>query len=365
MHLRLIRTWAPLALLFTGSLVAQPRAPRRSPALCVAGHHAITAQDPDVASVLGSIDAGAPMRMVLTDVGALVFLRTREGALTVVRLDPTLRSAVSQRVLSLPAGLFEVAYAPSGVGVAYVERGNEILFARLAPDGTARNVPRRLTTAAGAVGALALSRNQAGFALAWTTPESRGVSALVTDRLGVPSGGVRALGEGEHPSLAWLHEAASPVLLTHPSEGDGVATLLGPDGASGSSYRWPATVIGPVEFGGALYTLQPGAVMQRIPAPGPQVAEGVDRANLPVPVGFSVGSSHVAALLREARGDRLWVTLVTPDAPTPVPVAVRGVLSSTLSVRDDGAAVMLAREPGPHGASRLSLVSVTCAEPSR
>lgn len=343
---------------------AQPRrAPRPG---CALTHTTLSLTEGD------ALDPAVAPSVVFTAGGAVVTWRERSGSLRVRGFDAQWRPLAAAREVARPAGAFAVTATSTGAAIAYIESAHDVMLARVNGRAEAQNVPRRAAHEDASTGSLAIARTEAGFAVVWSTAEGRTLRGATLDHRGVARERSVDLGEGRAPRLAWMPSIGALALTVEGLSAESDATLVGlsPSLQVNSRLRWPAATLGPVDLGGALHGVQVhGAgtpVLVRVPPSGaslgaPSDAVVRERVNL---VDAAVDGQSAFVLLDDVANGRLVVARTSPDGSLATPTTVRSGPSvpARLAVRDEGVVVVVRREPGAHGASRVVVTQVSCAQ---
>jgi hypothetical protein len=343
---------------------AGARARAQSPRMtCQVSHQTLVQTESDHA------DPAVAPALAFTAEGALVMHRGRNGGLWLHRLDAQLHALGEARELTSEAGAFALIESTDGVVAVYVERGQEIVLARVSARGEAQNVPRVLARAATTVRAVAITRTPEGFVLAWTVEGESAVRALATDTRGVPRGEAQAVAAGAAPRIEWLQGVAVAALAMGAPGDDPAVVQLSPSGEVIARTRWAAGVLGPVELGGGVYFVHAHTtgvpVLERVPVGG--IASGFEvgaltASRVHLNQVISDGAS-AAVLTTDLHAQRQFVYRLAPDGTASAPALVRSNAQSpaSMGVRRDGVFFVVTREAGAHNTARIAATLVTCA----
>jgi hypothetical protein len=341
---------------------AQPRHPSRQG--CVVTQVALAGFEGD------AVDPVIAPRLVFAGDAAVLAWRERSGALRARAFDAQWRPVGPARELARPAGAFTMVATPTGVAIAYVERGHDVVLARLNGRAEAQNVPRRVAREDAPLDSVALAVTDAGLVVAWSADEGRTLRASVLDPRGVAHEGAVELGAGRAPRLAWLASMGALALTVSALSPSEDATLLGLSTTLqvNTRLRWPASMLGPLELDGALHGVQvhgSGApVLVRVPPGGAPVGlagEGPSRARYALVDAAHDGASALV-LISDAPSGRLLVARASPDGSLAPPALVRqgAPTPATIAVRGDGVAFVARREVAAHTLSRVAVAQARC-----
>ncbi|MFO0644766.1 MAG: hypothetical protein U0326_00860 [Polyangiales bacterium] len=319
-----------------------------------------------------AVDPSTAPWVVFTAGGAVVAWRERSGSLRVRAFDAQWRPLGAAREVGRPSSAFAVTATPTGAAIAYVEDGHDVMLARVNGRAEAQNVPRRVAREDAVVESLALASTESGFAVVWSAAAGRTLRGAALDLRGVSHAPATDLGEGRAPRLAWLPSLAALALTVEGVEADSDASLLGlsPTLQVNSRLRWPVATLGPIDLEGALHGVQIHGtgtpVLVRVPPGGAALGAASDatargRYGL---LDAAVDGVSAFVLIDDLANGRLIVARTSPDGSLAAPTAVRtgSPVPARLSTRAEGAVVVVRREPAAHGASRVVVTQVTCAQ---
>lgn len=350
-----------LTLACAGPLGAQLR-PASHVRCAVTAHAALTSDD--------DVDPRAPPALVAIGDVTVVAWRDRDGTLRAQRFAPDLRFLESPRVLGESVGAFALARTPTGVALAYVERGHDLVVARLSSAFAAQNVPRVVERLVAPVSALAVaSVSPTGALLAWSYPTEVRVMAL--DARSVPRGASSVALAQPAVRAVRLDVAGAATLRVDPADPavDPWVLTLRADGSEIARARWPIGALGPVRLGGAALAAQinplgspmllrsPGAAAPAAIA-DPAVAPRARLDALAVDVDLAV------ALVSDAAAGRQALVRLLPDGSASWLAAVRGYVPgpSTLVVQSPSTVLLLTRDTS-HASPRTVLQRYACPLP--
>ncbi len=352
------------ALVSASAVEAQPRRAQRPG--CTLASATLSLAEGD------ALDPSTAPSVVFTAGGAVVAWRERSGSLRVRGFDAQWRPLSAAREVGRPSTAFAMTATPTGAAIAYVEDGHDVMLARINGRAEAQNVPRRVAREDAAVESLAITSTESGFAVVWSAAGGRTLRGAALDLRGVSHDPAADLGEGRSPRLAWLPSLGAIALTIEGAAPDSDPSLVGlsPMLQVNSRLRWPAATLGPIDLAGALHGVQLHSagtpVLVRLPPGGAALGAASDatargRYGL---LDAAVDGASAFVLIDDFTNGRLIVARASPDGLLAAPTSVRtgAPVPARLSVRAEGVAVVIRREPAAHGASRVVATQVTCAQ---
>jgi hypothetical protein len=354
----------PLALALLAAVVtlasaagAQPR--RVAPDGCAATHHTLLTLDGD------ALDPARAPVIAATGEGILVAWRSRSGALRLAPFDGSGRPLRPSRELTAEAGDFALASGGGGAAVLYVERGRELIAARVNARAEAQNVPRVLRREVTSLREVALARSDTGWLALWRD-DLQQVGALALDARAVPSADAVALGRGHHLRLRWLPAQGLVALVQDGANGDD-PSLVSLDGRAEvtARLRWPAFTLGPFELPDGISAVQMTAAglpaLVRVPPAGASFASSdlAVRARFRLLAAVPEGATAMVVFHDLDAGRTLATRIAVDGASTPAVVRAGPEVPVGVAC-ERGALVVVHRESAPHGGVRIVATRVTC-----
>lgn len=300
-------------------------------------------------------------------VGAFLAWRdTEPGTLRLRRLNDEALPVGETRVLGRAVSRFVMSPTPSGVAVAAVERGREVLVSRVSVANEGQNVPRVVATVPEGVASLSMVPGSTGLSLVWSALDTRAMTGLGLDSRGVPRGPGVPLGSGDAVRLVRLATADATLLFYNESPTQTMVATLGSGLALTSHVRWPLGAAGPVEMGGAVYSVQPllnGHLVLYRMLPGAVVPVTMPDISLAVgmrPVRAVGAGPVVLAEAREGNNSAVLVRLFSDGSSSTLGSVRPWPLGQPLSIEARGSGWMVTREVGARGSLRLGVLRVRC-----